>query len=300
MNTIHALSKKTAVTFGGILFIAIVFLSFRKKPASGVPELKVEVITASLKGFAVNSTLITGANDAILIDAQLLKSDADVLVGKIKSTGKNLTVIYITHSHPDHYFGLVELKKAFPDAKIVALPAVVADINKTWQSRVNSLKQRYGDDITTDPVIPDELNGNTLTLEGQKLQVFGNVQGDEGNSSYVWIPSIKTVITGDVDFYGVFPWTLETTPAQRVAWIKTLDKIASLKPAVVIPGHQDPNLKDDPSSIAFTIEYLHYYDKMLPMATSSAQFQEMITTHYPTLIEKPILQKAADAAFSKK
>jgi glyoxylase-like metal-dependent hydrolase (beta-lactamase superfamily II) len=165
---------------------------------------------------------------------------------------KILTTIYITHFHPDHSFGLTALKETFPEAKIVALPSVIEGITKTWEGKVKTWEPMYGDNITSSPIIPEPLHGTTLTLESDIFQIFGEMQGDAMNNSYVWIPSLKSVVCGDIVYNGVYPWTLETTPAEREEWIKTLDKIALLKPAVVVGGHKNPELKDNPSCLELT------------------------------------------------
>lgn len=67
--------------------------------------------------FPVSSEIIYGDKDAVLIDAQFQKNDAQALVDKIKASGKNLTYIYISHSDPDFYFGLDVITEAFPNAK---------------------------------------------------------------------------------------------------------------------------------------------------------------------------------------
>jgi len=46
------------------------------------------------------------------------------------------------------------------------------------------------------------------------------------------------VISGDIVYAGVFPWTAETTPEQRKVWMTTIDAIAALNPKIVVAGHQ--------------------------------------------------------------
>jgi glyoxylase-like metal-dependent hydrolase (beta-lactamase superfamily II) len=52
------------------------------------------------------ATLVSGATEAVLIDALYLKDDVRDLGDLIERTGKSLTTIYITHAHSDHYAGL--------------------------------------------------------------------------------------------------------------------------------------------------------------------------------------------------
>jgi glyoxylase-like metal-dependent hydrolase (beta-lactamase superfamily II) len=86
--------------------------------------------------FPVSSEIVTGQTDAVLIDAQFQRNDAEALVQKIKATGKKLTTVYISHSDPDYYFGLDVIQAAFPDAKIVATPQTVAAIQASKDGKL--------------------------------------------------------------------------------------------------------------------------------------------------------------------
>ena len=76
-------------------------------------------------GYDVNSTMVIGEKDILLIDPQFSLSEAHKLAAEILESKKHLATIYVTHPHPDHLFGLAVLKQAFPQAKIVALPSTV-------------------------------------------------------------------------------------------------------------------------------------------------------------------------------
>src|SRR5215468_3434626 len=102
--------------------------------SAAADPLTTTVFTASPGGFQVDSTLVAGAKDAILIDGQFSLADAHRLVAQILESKKTLTTVYITHGHPDHYFGLLAIKQAFPKAKFVTHPAAAAEIQKTWQA----------------------------------------------------------------------------------------------------------------------------------------------------------------------
>lgn len=70
--------------------------------------------------FDVTSTVITGEKEAFLVDAQFQKQYAEELAARIKDSGKELKVIYISHFDPDYYFGLDVLAEAFPKARILS------------------------------------------------------------------------------------------------------------------------------------------------------------------------------------
>jgi glyoxylase-like metal-dependent hydrolase (beta-lactamase superfamily II) len=269
-------------------------------PADETGKLKLKVFTSSPEGFLVNATLVSGAKDAILIDDQFQLSDAKHLAAEIKETGKNLTTVYVTHWHPDHYFGFTALKETFPSAKFVALPETVKEIEKTAAAKVKQWQPMFKDNIPAKPVVPEALQGTTLTLEGQTLEIVGRVQGDDVNNSYVWIPSLKAVVCGDIVYSGVFPWTAETNPEQRKAWAGTIDKIAGLSPAVVVPGHQKPDAGDGPASLLFMKSYLTTYDEALSSSKTAADAQAKVKAKYPDLALDVILKIGTEAAYGKK
>jgi glyoxylase-like metal-dependent hydrolase (beta-lactamase superfamily II) len=266
------------------------------RPAARPAKLELQVITGSPEGFLVNSTLITGARDAVLIDAVFTRGDARRIVAAVRASGKNLTAVYVTHDHPDHYFGLEVIKQAFPSARFVALPGAVAEIERTWQPKVAQWKPLYGDSITSAPVLPTALAGNSITLEGEKLEIIGPVQGDDAVNSFVWIPSLKAVVAGDIVYSGVYVWTAETDTAARRQWAATLDRIAALHPAVVVPGHQQRALGTTPASVAFTKEYLAAFDQALPSASTPEDLQAKVKARYPSLALDIVLKIGAEAA----
>jgi glyoxylase-like metal-dependent hydrolase (beta-lactamase superfamily II) len=69
---------------------------------------------------AIASTLIYGERDAVLVDAFMTVKQADALVDWVAASGKNLTTIYITHGHGDHWFGIGALLERFPNARALA------------------------------------------------------------------------------------------------------------------------------------------------------------------------------------
>jgi glyoxylase-like metal-dependent hydrolase (beta-lactamase superfamily II) len=264
-------------------------------------QLHIQVFTSPPEGIAVNSTLVYGDKDAILIDAQFRLSDAHRLVAMILESKKNLTTVYVTHPHPDHYFGLVAIRQAFPNAKFVALPRVVEGIKASWQNRVNAWKPQYGDNIPSNPIIPDALDGNTLTLEGETLQVFGPLQGDSaGDNSFVWIPSIKAIVGGDTLFSGAHFVFAPMSAAQKKDWMSTVDQEAALKPEIVVPGHQIVGAPNDASVLDFMKKYMKDSDEAQASSKTADDFKSKMKALYPNLGLDGLLNISAQAAFPAK
>jgi glyoxylase-like metal-dependent hydrolase (beta-lactamase superfamily II) len=264
-------------------------------------QLHLQVMTSPPEGIAVNSTLVYGDKDAILIDAQFRLSDAHRVVAAILESKKNLTTVYVTHPHPDHYFGLVVIRQAFPNAKFVALPKVVEGIKASWQNRVNAWKPQYGDNIPSNPIVPDALEGNTLTLEGETLQVFGPLQGDSaGDNSFVWIPSLKAIVGGDTLFSGAHFVFAPMTATQKTDWMTTIDEMTALKPEIVIPGHQIAGAPNDASVLTFMKKYMQDSDEAQASSKTADEFRLKMKALYPNLGVDGLLNISANAAFPVK
>src|ERR1700730_18459042 len=73
---------------------------------------------------ANSSTLIHGERDAVLVDTFLTTEQSQTLLDWVVASGKNLSAIYVTHAHGDHFFGLAPLLARFPLAKALAIPEV--------------------------------------------------------------------------------------------------------------------------------------------------------------------------------
>jgi len=279
---------KIRITFALLIFLAAA------SALSAQSKLHLRVFTSGPNGFSVNSTLVYGEKDAVLIDTQFVMSEAYRVAAMILESKRDLTTVYITHGHPDHYFGMAALKQAFPNAKFVALPATVAAIRNGWEGRLKNWTPEFGFNLpTTGPILPDELQGSTINLEGEALQVVGGVTGDGPNNSYVWIPSLRAVIAGDIVFSG----SHFTPPKMAEDWLKTLDQIDNLKPLTVIPGHQSLNARHDASVIASMKVYIRDYNDALVSSKTAAEFRYKLTKKYPNYALERLIVSAADAAF---
>jgi glyoxylase-like metal-dependent hydrolase (beta-lactamase superfamily II) len=237
---------------------------------------------AGVNGYDVNSTMVSGEKDMLVIDPQFSLSEAHRLTAEILESKKNLALIYITHPHPDHLFGLAVLHQAFPNAKIVALPATVNGAKTGWPARQKFWFPTYGNNIPgPDPVLPEELSTPTLTLEGEQFPITGGVQGDGPGNSFVSIPSLKAVIAGDTVFDRVY-FGVPKDKA-REDWMKTLDQISALKPTILIPGHEGPGAKHDLAAIAFMKKYIADWDANVKTSKNGAEMKAKVLKQYPGL-----------------
>src|SRR5262249_23121370 len=149
--------------------------------------------------YNVNSALIVGQSDAILIDAQMRKSDAEKEADQIAALGKHLRGIFITHPDEDHYFGLATFVERFPGTPVYMTAAAIEEYKKTSQRFFEGIKRGQPKEAPDSLVTPLPLPSNSVMLDGKtRIEFHEDEQGDvlKPSNSFVWIPSIRTVITG--------------------------------------------------------------------------------------------------------
>ena len=66
---------------------------------------------SEMKWSPISSTLISGKRDAVLVDTAITVEQNQKLAEWIAASGKNLTTIYATHGHGDHFFGVNTIRK---------------------------------------------------------------------------------------------------------------------------------------------------------------------------------------------
>jgi len=246
-------------------------------------DLKLQVYNASENSFGVASVIVSGKTDAVLIDTQFTLADAEKVAQEIKASGKKLTTIYVSHADPDYYFGLEIFKKYFPDVVAYASPVSVDAIKATAQKKLDVWGDRLGKAITSNVVLPQVLKGNSIELEGQKLEIIGLEEFP--NKTFVWIPSIKAVV-GGINVFGTsfHLWMADAqTTEARKNWIAVLDKISALKPEIVIPAHANSNSPFDITAVNHTKSYIQFYEEALKTSKTSEVLITALKTKYPTL-----------------
>lgn len=256
-------------------------------------NFKLQVYNASENSFGVASVIVSGKIDAVLIDAQFTLADAEKVAQEIKANSKKLTAIFVSHGDPDFYFGLEVFKKYFPEVTVYASPATVEHIKATAQKKLEVWGERLGKVITSNVVLPQVLKGNSIDLEGQKLEIIGLEEFP--SKTFVWIPSIKAVVGGiNVFGTGFHLWMADAQTAEaRKQWISVVDKIESLHPAIVVPAHADSQSPSDINAVKHTKSYIQFYEEALKTNKTSETLIAALKAKYPTLTFDIALQIGA-------
>jgi glyoxylase-like metal-dependent hydrolase (beta-lactamase superfamily II) len=257
----------------------------------GSSALAVETYVSE-EGVAVDSHLIFGATEAILVDGQFFSAGAQKVVDMVKATGKNLTTVFLTHAHPDHYVGMDVIKTAFPNAKFVTTQMVLVDYTTKAPGTFAFLKGMLGGAIPDKIVTFEAVGGTTLTVDGQTINIIDIPDaGESEKAAILEIPDQKAVFAGDLVYNKVHLWLAE---CQSDGWKKNLDALAAKGYTTYYPGHGPK------ATAAVVAEDKAYIDGALPIlmnAATSDDAQAQLKAKFPDYTGDGLLDGATDNYF---
>jgi glyoxylase-like metal-dependent hydrolase (beta-lactamase superfamily II) len=232
----------------------------------------------------ISSTLISGERDAVLVDTPITVEQARALADWVAARGKNLTTIYATHGHGDHFFGASTVLDRFPGARFVARPEVIKIMRQ--QASPESLaafwNPRFPGQISSQLAIAEALTGNVINLEGQDLVSVPLGFTDTASTTCLHVPSIGLIVAGDAAYNGVHLHLSESPDQQkRHEWIAALDKMELLKPRAVIAGHKRVGNDDSPGILGETRKYISDFERLAMQTTTARDLYDQMLKLYP-------------------
>jgi len=279
-------------------------------PLAGAADLRAEVFIGPFLPFergkgtfaATTSTLVFGASEAVLIDAQHIRSDVTALGDLIERTGRRLTTIYVTHGHADHWYGAGELVARFPGARLVATPSVVEYIHQAADVEAQQWAAMFGDRVVKPTAVPEALNGLTLELEGYELRIVEVGQGDIRPSTVVHIPAIEAVVAGDVVYNQIHAMLGLSGPREWERWIQSVDAVEKLSPQMIVCGHKKPESSDREVDrmLDETRTYISDFAEGAQSLNSAEELIGLMKSKYPDFGNNWTLHFSAQSWFSRK
>ena len=268
--------------------------------ASLAPKLQIEEVGADSTAFDVVATIVMGPKEALLYDTQYHLSDARRLADRIAASGRHLKAIIISHPDHDHFAGAAAIVERFPGTPVYMTAKALEEYKRTAPSAFNNEKSRAPQMLPDSIVTPQPLPSMQLTVDGEKVEVLPDLTGDviTGVNSVVWIPSISTVLAGDVIFNHVHAWLGSSDTTSRAAWRASIKRITDLHPKVVVAGHKkDVNAPDTPDVLDAMDRYLVDYDSLRKASANAPALYQAMQAKYPDYAVSGLLRYAAMLAF---
>lgn len=262
----------TAATLGFNVFTAPEKAVVGERPRPFGPPLGWDPIT---------STLIFGEREAVLIDTLTTVAEAEALAAWVKLHNRNLTTIYVTHGHFDHFYGLSVLLKHFPEARAIATPKSVDLMHSEAIPMREFFSQCWPGQIPTQLIAAEPYDDQVITLEGHELRIIEQGRTDTVHTTSLHVPSIDLVVGGDVLYNHCNMYVGGTTVESRANWIAALDRLGALAPKYAVAGHKRVGAPDTPDSIELSKRYLTDFGRLQQCTSSDRELYDEMNKLYP-------------------
>ncbi|BBZ26651.1 MBL fold metallo-hydrolase [Mycolicibacterium madagascariense] len=229
----------------------------------------------------ITSTLIFGERDAVLVDTLTTIAEAEALAAWVALHNRNLTTIYITHGHFDHFYGLSVLLEHFPDAKAIATPKSVELMHEQAIPLRDFFSRCWPGQVPPSLTAAEPFEEDVFTLEGHELRIIEQGQTDTVDTTSLHVPSIDLVVGGDVLYNQCNMYVGGTTADSRINWIAALDRLAALNPKHAVAGHKKASAPDTPEAIEASKQYLIDFSRLVESTASDLELYTEMNELYP-------------------
>jgi glyoxylase-like metal-dependent hydrolase (beta-lactamase superfamily II) len=237
---------------------------------------------APLAWSPLSSTLIFGAQDALLVDPPFTRTQIQSVGDWVERSGRRLAYIYATHGHGDHWFGAGELARRFPGVTVYATEGTIEVMREqAGPSREQLFDRIFPGQIPETPVLAEPIPARGFRLEGNPVAAVETGHTDTDKTTVLQVPSIGLVVAGDVAYNGVHQYILEGGHGGLREWLRALDRVAGLHPRAVVAGHKNKNRPDDPAILDETRQYLQDAIRLLDDKPTAREFYDQMTGLYP-------------------
>ena len=248
-------------------------------------------------GSPVASTLIYGSEDAVLTDPAFTADQAQALGDWVAAKGRNVTDIFVTHGHGDHWFAAGLLAERF-GARIVASAGTIEQMHASIALRPLLWDKVYPG-IPPAPITAVTVPNNRFTLEGRDLVIVEVGHSDTDDTTVLHVPDLELVVAGDVIYNGAHLYLGESVTVGGLdPWRAAIHKVAGLKPRHIVAGHQNRLLDDDAQrTISETRQYLDDADELLRTEETAVDFFNAKIGRYPNHLARTVLWAGASAIY---
>ncbi|CAN7585972.1 MBL fold metallo-hydrolase [Variovorax paradoxus] len=185
-----------------------------------------------------NTGIVIGDDCVLVADTQATPAMAADVVRRIREvTDKPIKYVVLTHYHAVRVLGAAgygaEHILASQDTRDLIVERGEAD----KASEIGRFPRLFQNVET----VPPGLTWPTMTFTGKMTLWLGKLEvqliqlgrGHTKGDTVVWLPQERTLLSGDLVEFGATPYAGD---AYFQDWPQTLDNIAALKPAALVPG----------------------------------------------------------------
>ena len=184
-----------------------------------------------------NTGIIVGNHAVLVADTQATPVMAADVIRRIREvTDKPIKYVVLTHYHAVRVLGA----SAYGAQEIIASQDTYDLIVERGEADMKSEIERFPRLFRAVETVPG-LTWPTLTFKGEMTLWLGTLEvklmqlgrGHTKGDTVVWLPHERVMLSGDLVEFGATPYAGD---AYFSDWPRTLDAIAALKPAKLVPG----------------------------------------------------------------
>ena len=222
-----------------------------------VQDFRIHRHSAGPQGALVNAYLIETGEGIVAVDGMLTLSDSRALRSRLEELRKPLLAVLVTHSHPDHYGGIVELV-ASDDVPVVAAVGVDAVVRRDDVLKEQILRPMFGDEWPRARTFPNRTvsDGATLEFGGTSFTLVDLGPGESPHDS-VWLlgDDRSTVFLGDQVYDRTHAYLADGFHQE---WLANIERLRDELPAgaMLHIGHGGPVT---PAHFAWQREYVETF-----------------------------------------
>ncbi|MDW5329935.1 MBL fold metallo-hydrolase [Plantactinospora sp. KLBMP9567] len=245
----------------------------------------------------LSTVLVHGEKDAVLVDPPLTVDQAQAVGDWVEASGKNLTHIFATHGHGDHWFTASLLADRF-GARVVATADAIEQMHRNVALREVYWDKILPGQIPAVPITAEVAKGGFLPLERHELAIIEVGHSDTDGTAVLHVPHLSLVAAGDALYNGVHQYLAESANGGRDAWRKAIDTVEDLNAHRIVTGHKNKDLDDDATRIITeTRQYLDDVDELLPECESAIEFFHAMVERHPHRLNPGALWSGALALY---
>ncbi|MDR6425240.1 glyoxylase-like metal-dependent hydrolase (beta-lactamase superfamily II) [Variovorax paradoxus] len=185
-----------------------------------------------------NTGIVIGDDCVLVADTQATPAMAADVVRRIREvTDKPIKYVVLTHYHAVRVLGAAGYGAEHILASQDTRDLIVERGEQDKASEIGRFPRLFQNVET----VPPSLTWPTMTFTGKMTLWLGKLEvqliqlgrGHTKGDTVVWLPEERTLLSGDLVEFGATPYAGD---AYFKDWPQTLDNIAALKPAALVPG----------------------------------------------------------------
>jgi glyoxylase-like metal-dependent hydrolase (beta-lactamase superfamily II) len=269
--------------------------------SNGLPEPVIQVVKESgpvkvhtfisPEALLSNAThIVEGPHELVLVDGQFVAPLAGAFRAYANSLGKPINRVYLSHEHPDHFFGL---GAAFADVPIYAVPETIAFLKANGEAIRADRAKVYGPMVPSSIVVPTHaVSPGTEVIDGITFELLVYKHAEVETQLAIGLPDLGICITQDLLYSGGHLYIHKGT---EDSWAATLEQLKASKYELFLAGHGAPC---DKREIAANIDYLRTAKKIAAESPNVEAYKAALLATFPNRKAPAIIDIYAPALFA--